>query len=129
MTIMTTQDTRDDLSRLVKERRDQLNRSVAKVAEMSGDPALNGSWVHRLETGQVKDLPKRERLEALARGLDLPAATVARAAAAQFWGVGEVWSKGGDARAVVDQMAEMDPDSQRAIRAMVEAFARNQRGG
>lgn len=128
MTTMTAEQIRDALSRLVRDRRTELQRSVARVADASGDPGLNGSWVHRLENMQVKDYPKRERLEALARGLDLPPATVLRAAANQFYGVGEVWDEASEARAIVDQMVDMSDDDRATLLAMVEAFAQNRRG-
>ncbi|GAA4702313.1 helix-turn-helix domain-containing protein [Streptomyces youssoufiensis] len=119
--------TRDDLSRLVRDRRAALGISLAKVAEASDDPDLQASWVSRLEHGKVRDLPSRQRLEAVARGLQLPVRQVARAAAAQFWGLDEERSADDSARAVIDHMETLSEGERAQLAAMVEAFAKNRR--
>ncbi len=124
MATMTTTP-RDDLSRLVRGRRAELGRSLAQVVRAAGDPSLNESWVNRLELGQLRDVPKRERLASLARGLQLPFAELARAAAAQYLGLQETWSGDHQARAVVAHMEELTPAEREQVRAIVEAFARS----
>lgn len=121
--------TRDQLSRLVKDRRAELGLSLARVAEASGDPAMHSSWVNRLEQGKVRDIPSRERLEALARGLQLPPQQVARAAGEQFLGIDEVRSEDETARAVVHFLETFSEEDKLAVKAMVEAFARSRRSG
>lgn len=128
MTAMAEQ-TRDDLSRLVRDRRAALGISLAKAAEASGDPDLHASWITRLERGQVRDIPSRARLEAIARSLQLPVRQVARAAAAQFWGLDEERSADDSARAVIDHMESLSAEERAQLAAMVEAFARNRRSG
>lgn len=123
MTAMV-EETRDQLSRLTRERRAELGLSLAKVADASGDPDLAASWISRLEHNQVRDIPTRARLEALARGLQLPPRQVARAAGVQFWGLTEEYSEDESARAIVDHLEGMTEAEKRQLRAMVEAFAR-----
>lgn len=126
MTAMV-EETKDPLSRLVRDRRAELGLSLAKVAQASGDPDLNASYVSRLEHNQVRDIPTRERLEALARGLQLPMRQLARAAGAQFWGLAEEYSDDGSSRVVVEHMEDMSESERRQLAAMVEAFARTRR--
>ncbi|MFD1832449.1 helix-turn-helix domain-containing protein [Streptomyces desertarenae] len=123
------EETRDQLSRLTRERRAELGVSLARVAEASGDPTLHSSWITRLEQGKIREIPSRERLEALARGLRLPPQQVARAAGQQFLGISEEYSTDGDARAIVDYLETFSEEDRRALRAMVEAFARSRRSG
>lgn len=122
--------TRDQLSRLVKERRAELGLSLAQIAEASGDPDLNPSWISRLENGQLRDAPKRERLAALAEGLRLTFQLVAKAAAAQFMGVDDdaEWSSDGSVRAVVARMAELSEEGRRDLADLAEIFARGRKG-
>lgn len=121
------EETRDDLSRLVKDRRAELGMSLSQVVEASGDPDLNSSWISRLENGQLKEVPKRQRLESLARGLRLPFQTVARGGARQFMGVesGEPeWSSDGSVQIVVARMGELDAEGRRELAEVAEIFAR-----
>ncbi|MFP8959992.1 helix-turn-helix domain-containing protein [Streptomyces nanhaiensis] len=121
--------TRDQLSRLVRDRRAELGLSQARVATASGDPTLHTSWITRLEQGKIRDIPDRDRLEALARGLQLPPQQVARAAGEQFLGIDEVRSEDETARAVVHFMETFSEADKLAVKAMVEAFARSRRSG
>ncbi|MFI7315203.1 helix-turn-helix domain-containing protein [Streptomyces hygroscopicus] len=121
------EETRDHLSRLVRDRRAELGISLAKVADASGDPDLQASWISRLEHNQLKDIPTRARLEALGRGLQLPPRQLARAAGAQYWGLTEEYSQDESARAIVDHLEEMSAPERRQLQAMIEAFARNRR--
>lgn len=118
---------RDDLGRLVRDRRAALGISLAAAAEAAGDPQLR-TWINRLELGQIREIPDRTRLEALARGVQLPARQVLRAAAAQWWGLDTTTSEDGTVVAVVDHMAEMSEAEQRQVAAIVEAFARSREG-
>lgn len=127
MMALMAKETRDDLSRLVKERRSELGMSLSQVVEASGDPDLNASWINRLELGQLREVPKQQRLEALARGLRLPFQTVARAAAAQFMGVESEepeWSSDGSVQIVVARMGELDAEGRRELAEVAEIFAR-----
>lgn len=127
MALMATE-TRDDLSRLVKERRAELGLSLARVVGACGDPELNVSWLSRLEHGQVREIPGRERLAALARGLQLPFRLVATACAAQFLGLVTVDSEDGAAQAIVDRLPEFTEAELIQVRAIVDAFARSRPG-
>jgi hypothetical protein len=126
MMAVMTEVTRDDLSRLCKERRGELRLSMDGVAASSGDPTMASSWVARLETGKLRDVPRRERLAALARGLQLSYQTVARAAAAQFLDIKDdaVWSEDGDIRVVADHMGEMDERGRQEMLQIAEILIR-----
>lgn len=116
---------REHLSRLVRDRRAELGLSLSKIADASGDPELQASWISRLEHGQLRDIPTRGRLEALARGLQLPVRQVLRATAAQFWGLDEERSADDSARAIIDHLDEMTEGERAQVQAMIEAFARS----
>jgi transcriptional regulator with XRE-family HTH domain len=118
---------RDELSRLVRDRRAELGRSLAQVAAAADEAAVSAQWVNKLELGQLAKAPTREHLAALARGLQVPFALVARAAAAQYFGFEETHSVSGEVRAVMAHMGDLDEDEQRQVRAIVEAFARSRR--
>lgn len=126
MTVMANQTRRDQLSQLVRERREELGLSMSQLVAACDDPTLNSSWISRLETGQVKDIPRESRLAAIAKGLRLSYQTVARSAAAQFLGVEEeaVWSEDGSVRAVVDRMGELSEQDRRELAAIAELFSR-----
>jgi hypothetical protein len=81
------------------------------------------SYISRLEGGRIRDIPKRDRLVAIARGLDLPVQHVALAAAVQYLGVEEQRGEDGMTLAVATRMSEMTPDERRQIAAMVDAYA------
>lgn len=117
---------RDELSRLCRERREELDLSMAQLAAASGDPQMAASWVARLENEQLRDIPRRERLAALAKGLRLSYQTVARAAAAQFLDVEDdaVWSSDGTVRVVVDRMGEMNETGRQELAQIAELFSR-----
>nr|BFD90669.1 hypothetical protein KitaXyl93_20290 [Kitasatospora sp. Xyl93] len=125
MTVMTDVK-RGELSRLCKSRREELGLSMAQLAAASGDPSMSSSWVTRLENGQLRDIPRRERIAALALGLQLSYQTVARAAARQFLDVEDdaVWSADGTVRAVVDRMGELDETGRRELAQIAEMFSR-----
>ena len=125
MAVMAEVD-RDQLSHLCKERREELNLSMAQLAAASGDPQMAPSWVARLENGQLRDIPRRERLAALARGLQLSYQTVARAAAAQFldFQPDAVWSDDGTIRVVADHMGEMDERGRQEMLQIAEILIR-----
>jgi transcriptional regulator with XRE-family HTH domain len=118
--------TRNELSRLCKERREELGLSMAQLAAATRDEQLASSWIARLENGQLRDIPRRDRLAALARGLRLTYQTVARAAAQQFLDVEDdaVWSSDGTVRLVVDRMGELDATGRQELAEIAEMFAR-----
>jgi transcriptional regulator with XRE-family HTH domain len=124
MSVMT-QGTRDQLSQMAKARREELSMSMAQLAAATGDETLASSWITRLENGQLRDIPREDRLAALAKGLRLSYQTVARAAAEQFLGVQEdaVWSSDGTVRAVVDRMGELDETGRQELKAIADLFA------
>lgn len=123
MTVMTG--TRNQLSQMAKAQREKLGLSMAQLAAATGDKTLASSWIARLETGQLRDIPREDRLAALAKGLELPYQTVARAASAQFLGVEEdaVWSSDGTVRAVVDRMGELDEQGRQELKAIADLFS------
>lgn len=118
--------TRDQLSRMAKARREELGLSMAELAAVSGDEQMAASWVSRLEQGQLRDIPRRDRLAALARGLQLSYQTIARAAAAQFLDVEDdaVWSEDGTVRIVVDRMGEMSESGRQELAEIAAIFSR-----
>jgi transcriptional regulator with XRE-family HTH domain len=118
--------TRDQLSRLCRERREELGLSMAQLATASGDDSMASSWIARLENGQLRDIPRRERLAALAQGLKLSYQTVARAAAGQFLDVEHdaVWSEDGRIRVVADHMGEMDERGRQEMLQIAEILIR-----
>lgn len=123
--------TRNELSRLCKERREELGLSMAQLAAATGDEQLASSWITRLENGQLRDIPRRDRLAALAQGLRLTYQTVARAAAQQFLDVEDdaVWSSDGVVRLVVDRMGELDETGRQELAEIAEMFARRRSSG
>ena len=129
MMMVMAEETRDQLSRLVRERRAELGLSLTQVAEASEDPGLNASWISRLENGQLRDAPKRERLVSLAKGLRFGFQHVARAAGAQFMGIDDdaEWSSDGSVRAVVARMAELSEQGRRDLADLAEIFARGRK--
>lgn len=129
MAAMTT--TRDQLSSLAKSRREELGLSMSQLAVASEDEQMAPSWVARLENGQLRDIPRRDRLAALAKGLRLTYQTVARAAAQQFLDVEDdaVWSGDGTVRAVVDRMGELDETGRRELAQIAEMFSRRHHQG
>jgi transcriptional regulator with XRE-family HTH domain len=126
MAVMADQTTRDQLSRMAKARREELGLSMAQLAAVSGDEQMAASWVARLEQGQLRDIPRRDRLAALARGLQLSYQTIARAAAAQFLDVEDdaVWSEDGNVRIVVDRMGEMSEKGRQELAEIAAIFSR-----
>jgi transcriptional regulator with XRE-family HTH domain len=110
---------------MAKARREELGLSMAQLAAATGDEQLAPSWVARLENGQLRDIPRRDRLAALAHGLRLSYQTVARAAAQQFLDVEEdaVWSSDGTVRAVVDRMGELDENGRQELKAIADLFS------
>ena len=124
MSVMT-RGTRDQLSQMAKARREELGLSMAQLAAATGDDTLASSWITRLENGQLRDIPRRDRLAALANGLRLSYQTVARAAAQQFLDVEEdvVWSSDGTVRAVVDRMGELDETGRQELKAIADLFS------
>jgi transcriptional regulator with XRE-family HTH domain len=110
---------------MAKARREELGLSMAQLAAATGDESLASSWITRLENGQLRDIPRRDRLAALAKGLRLSYQTVARAAAQQFLDVEEdaVWSSDGTVRAVVDRMGELDEAGRQELKAIADLFS------
>lgn len=125
--VMANETTLDQLSRLVKKQREELGQSMSQLVAACEDPDLNSSWISRLENGQLKEVPKQPRLEALARGLRLPYQIVAMAAAAQFMGVkseGPEWSSDGSVQVVVARMGELDEAGRRNLAELADLWAR-----
>jgi hypothetical protein len=127
MMAVMAKEKRDELSRLVKEKRAELGFSLARVVEESEDPDLNPSWVNRLENGQLREVPGESRLESLAKGLRLPYQVIAKAAGMQFMGIEPdrpEWSSDGSVQAVVARMGELDEQGRRDLAELAEIFAR-----
>jgi transcriptional regulator with XRE-family HTH domain len=127
MSLMAEQ-TRTQLSDLVRTRRAELGISLRTLAEQSfdrktGEQAKFG-WISKLENSKPMDTPSEELLRALAAGLELPPRIVQEAAAAQFMGMGEVRSEDGTARLLIARIQEMDPEDIAQLAAIAETFAR-----
>lgn len=124
---MANETSRDQLSRLAKSRREEMGMSMSQLVAACEDPDLNSSWISRLENGQLKEVPRRPRLEALAKGLRLPFQVVAKAAGVQFMGIESEepeWSSDGSVQAVVARMGELDEEGRRDLAELAEIFAR-----
>lgn len=123
-------DERDDLSRLVRERRAHLGLSMRDVADRSGVDRMGASWVGRLENNELRDVPRPDQLDGLARVLGFDYQTVARAAAAQYLAISEgAWSDDRQVRAVVDRMLELDEAGRQELVEIANLFARRQGRG
>ncbi|MEU8886682.1 XRE family transcriptional regulator [Streptomyces sp. NPDC048442] len=120
--------TKTQLSDLVRRRRAELGISLRTLAERSIDP-LSGEqakfgWISKLENNKPTDTPSEELLRALAAGLELPLRVVQEAAAAQYLGMGEVRSEDGTARLLIARIQEMSPEDLEQLAAITETFAR-----
>lgn len=127
-----TERQRTDLSDLVKERRAELGLSLRALADLSVDPqtglAVKFGWLNNLENA-ASAAPTPVQLRGLAVGLRFPVAAVQRAAAAQFFDMGEVWSGDHAARVLVARIEEMSPDDIAQLAEIAETFSRNRRSG
>ncbi len=117
----STPDSRDDLVRLVAEQRARLGLSYERLAlagKANGDPDLNVRWLHRLENGEIRRCPDKNRLAVLARILRLPPKTVRDAAAAQYVDIDgdAVWNEQHTARVWIEGYSQLPPEEQAKVR-------------
>jgi len=74
------------LGDLIAETRREMRLSLRQVAARSGTPGIGHNRVRDLEKGNFVSPPKRETLQALARGLGLPYSVVKEAATESLGG-------------------------------------------
>lgn len=116
-------DKRDDLARLVRHHRTRPRpdhpdgwsyQDLADRVAQQGDPHVSKSWLHRLETGNLPNPPKRDRLAAIAAALGRPAEELVEASVAQFYGYLTIWSTDGTTRTLVPVAYEEWPPEEQA---------------
>ena len=120
--MMTT--VRNPLSQLIQDRRAELRFSLADVAKRGGLPK---STVHKLATQErMVQAPHPETLDRLARGLDLPPATV-RSAASEAAGltktITEVETDKG-LRVLIGSIEALTPEQRAQVAALVNVMVR-----
>ncbi len=100
------------LQQLLRKRRDELGLSYSEIEASSG---INRATVHAILTTPGRQ-PKPENLEALARGLRLPLATVTREAQLSAGYVVEVSSEtDSELEVFVHMLREMTPERRRIV--------------
>jgi len=116
-----TDETRDDLQRLITERMLELGLSYRDVAERGGLPR---STVHYLAThGEAGRVPRPVTLERLAVGLDLPLNLVrAAAAAAAGLSVGTASVNDPEVEVLIASLARLNPADRRHVAALVRSL-------
>lgn len=119
---------RTQLRDLVRERKEQLGLSYAKLAARCIDPengkqSVKDSWLHRLATDQPVEPPKLPALRGLAAGLGVSLGRVQDAAASEFFGIDTVWSRSGEARALVERADRMTPAQREQLLRLLDTFA------
>lgn len=119
---------RNDLSRLVRERRAEKRLSLRAVAERTTDPTtgehiVKYGWLNKLEKeeGDVTP-PSLRQLLALADALDIPDGRAQDAAGSQFFGIDAVWSASGEARALVERADRLTPDQRDQLMRFLDSF-------
>lgn len=118
---------RTQLADLVRERKDDLGLSYARLAKRCIDPengeqSVKDSWLHRLLTGLPVQAPELSVLRGLAAGLGVPLGRIQDAAGAQFFGIDTVWSASGEARALVERANELTPEQRAKLLDLMDAF-------
>lgn len=118
---------RTQLADLVRERKNKLGLSYARLSRRCIDPetgeqSVKDSWLHRLATGENVIPPELSTLRGLAVGLGVPLGTIQDAAGAQFFGIDTVWSAGGEARALVERADKLTPEQRAKLLALMDAF-------
>lgn len=119
---------RNDLSRLVRERRAELRLSLRATAERTadpdtGEPVVKYGWLNLLEKEQDVTAPSLPQLKALAAALDIPFGRAQDAAGSQFLGIDSVWSASGEARALVDRADRLTPEQRDQLMRLIDSFA------
>lgn len=120
---------RTQLSDLVRDRKDALDLGYERLARrcvdpVSGERTVNGSWLHRLATGQAVQPPDLPQLRGMAAGLELPLRVIQDAAAAQFFGLDSVYAPQGDARVMISDYEKLSEDDRARVRAIIDTFRR-----
>jgi transcriptional regulator with XRE-family HTH domain len=127
-------DQRTDFMDLLKARRAELGRSLREMEARAVDPKSGAQakfgWLSKVEGGKSVDPPRRDLLEAIAIGYELPARVVKAAAARQFFGYdpatdsSAVWSEDLTTRIIVARAEEMSDEDRRQLADIAETFAR-----
>lgn len=110
------------LARLVKSRVDGTVENYSTIAVRGNMPR---STVHKLATGPITALPKRETLEKLAIGLGLPASVVIRAAqeAAGYFLYDEELPDG-ETTILINSISQLTPDQRASVSSLVDHLLR-----
>lgn len=113
---------------LVRDRRAVLGLSYEKLALRCVDPetgeqAVKGSWLHRVETNLSITPPDLPQLRGLANGLNVPLGKVQDAAGGEFFGIDAVWHASGEARALVERADRMTPEQLEQLMRLLDTFA------
>lgn len=119
--------TRNDLSRLVRERRAELRLSLRAVAERTtdpttGDPRVKYGWLNRLEKEEDVIPPSLPQLRALADALEIPFGRAQDAAGSQFLGIDSVWSTSGEARALVERADRLTSEQRDQLMRLIDSL-------
>ncbi|MEU4348264.1 hypothetical protein [Streptomyces sp. NPDC023838] len=85
---------------------------------------MKSGWLNKLEHNTAA-APTPEQLRGLALALDLPLRLLQEAAAAQFLGMGEVWSGDHRVRVLVARIEEMSPEDVEQLTQIADTFSRN----
>lgn len=129
MTLMAEPETvRTQLADLVRERKETLGLSYARLAKRCLDPetgeqSVRDSWLHRLATGLPVQAPELSALRGLAAGLSVPLGRIQDAAGAQFFGIDTVWAAGGEARALVERADKLSPEQRAKLLDLMDVIA------
>jgi hypothetical protein len=135
--MMTGEETasRTDLSDLVRDRKEELDRSYRELAEAcvdpegpDGGPLWKRTTLENLVKGAGVKAPSLPQLRALAAGFQLPLSLVQEAAGAQFLGIDTVWTTDGTVRALVHEFRDMDPEDQEKVMALMQSWRSLKRG-
>lgn len=106
------------LARLIAEVRESSGDSYADIADRGGMPR---STVHKLATAELTGLPKRETLERLARGLNVPVEIVTQAAhTSTGYHVYAEATPDATTQVLIANISRLDPDQRAAVAALVQ---------
>lgn len=133
---MTGEETtrRTDLSRLLSDRKEQLDKSYRDLADACIDPEdpeagplYKRSTLENLAKGVVTKAPTIPQMRALKAGFQLPLGVIQEAAGAQFLGIDTVWSEDGRVRTLIHNFHELAPEDQVRVETLMESWRRLKR--
>lgn len=123
-----TEPRRNNLSRLVRERRAEKRLSLRAVADRTacpggGEPVVKYGWLNNLEKERDVTPPSLAQLRALAGALEVPFGRVQDAAGSQFFGIDSVWNASGEARAFVERADRLTPEQRDQLMRLIDTIA------